>query len=105
MSFSFTLSVISLILIVTFFVTSSDSGALVASMLSSKKGADIEGDSPLVSRITWAILLGVVAAVLLKAGGLGALQTAVVIFGIPFSIITAFACRELLRSLANDMSN
>ena len=105
MSFSFALSVISLILIVTFFVTSSDSGALVASMLSSKKGADIEGDSPLVSRITWAILLGVVAAVLLKAGGLGALQTAVVIFGIPFSIITAFACRELYRSLEGDLDN
>ena len=73
MNFSFALSVISLILIVTFFVTSSDSGALVASMLSFRKGADIDGDSPLVSRITWAILLGVVAAVLLKAGGLGAL--------------------------------
>ena len=106
MSFSFALSVISLILIVTFFVTSSDSGALVASMLSSKKGADIEGDSPLVSRITWAILLGVVAAVLLKAGGLGALQTAVVIFGIPFSIITAFACRGTLQiSLEDDLNN
>ena len=105
MSFSFALSVISLILIVTFFVTSSDSGALVASMLSSKKGADIDGDSPIVSRITWAILLGVVAAVLLKAGGLGALQTAVVIFGIPFSIITAFACRELYRSLEDELNN
>lgn len=105
MNFSFALSVISLILIVTFFVTSSDSGALVASMLSSKKGADIEGDSPLVSRITWAILLGVVAAVLLKAGGLGALQTAVVIFGIPFSIITAFACKELYRSLEDDLNH
>jgi choline/glycine/proline betaine transport protein len=105
MSFSFALSVISLILIVTFFVTSSDSGALVASMLSSKKGADIDGDSPIVSRITWAILLGVVAAVLLKAGGLGALQTAVVIFGIPFSIITALACRELYRSLEDELNN
>ncbi|MDA0976127.1 MAG: BCCT family transporter [Proteobacteria bacterium] len=40
----------------------------------------------------------------LKAGGLGALQTAVVIFGIPFSIITAFACRELLRSLREEIS-
>lgn len=103
--FSLMLSTVTLFVIVTFFVTSSDSGALVASMLSSKKGADIEGDSPLLSRMTWAILLGVLAGVLLKAGGLGALQTAVVIFGVPFSIITAFACRELLRSLANDMSN
>ena len=105
MNFSFALSLISLILIVTFFVTSSDSGALVASMLSSKKGAEIDGDSPLVSRITWAILLGVVAAVLLKAGGLGALQTAVVIFGIPFSIITGFACRELYRSLEDELNS
>ena len=105
MSFSFGFSLISLILIVTFFVTSSDSGALVASMLSSKKGADINGDSPLISRITWAILLGLVAAVLLKAGGLGALQTAVVIFGIPFSIITALACRELYRTLKDESQN
>jgi choline/glycine/proline betaine transport protein len=104
MNFSLILSVITLFVIVTFFVTSSDSGALVASMLSSKKGADNEGDSPLISRATWAILLGLLAAVLLKAGGLGALQTAVVIFGIPFSIITAFACRELLRSLREEIS-
>ena len=104
-SFSLMLSILTLFVIVTFFVTSSDSGALVASMLSSKKGAEINGDSPLISRITWAILLGVLAAVLLKAGGLGALQTAVVIFGIPFSIITVFACRELYRSFEKDVNN
>jgi len=103
LSFTKLLSITSLILIVTFFVTSSDSGALVASMLSSKKHVDINSDSPLISRITWAILLGVVAAVLLKAGGLGALQTAVVIFGVPFSIITAFACREFYRSLEEEL--
>jgi choline/glycine/proline betaine transport protein len=103
--FTKALSTISLILIVTFFVTSSDSGALVASMLSSKKHVDITSDSPLLSRITWAILLGVVAAVLLKAGGLGALQTAVVIFGVPFSIITAFACREFYNSLDEELNN
>jgi len=105
LSFTKLLSITSLILIVTFFVTSSDSGALVASMLSSKKHVDINSDSPLISRITWAILLGVVAAVLLKAGGLGALQTAVVIFGVPFSIITAFACREFYRSLEEELQN
>ena len=101
-SFSLTLSTLTLFVIVTFFVTSSDSGALVASMLSSKKGAEIDGDSPFISRATWAILLGVLAAVLLKAGGLGALQTAVVIFGIPFSIITVFACRELYKSFKEE---
>ena len=105
LSFTAPLSIISLILIVTFFVTSSDSGALVASMLSSKKNVDINSDSPLLSRVTWAILLGVVAAVLLKAGGLGALQTAVVVFGVPFSIITAFACREFYRSLEDELNS
>jgi choline/glycine/proline betaine transport protein len=104
-SFSLILSVLTLFVIVTFFVTSSDSGALVASMLSSKKGAEINDDSPLISRITWAILLGVLAAALLKAGGLGALQTAVVIFGIPFSIITVFACRELYKSFKEELIN
>ena len=103
LSFAKPLSIISLILIVTFFVTSSDSGALVASMLSSKKHIDITSDSPLISRITWAILLGVVAAVLLQAGGLGALQTAVVIFGLPFSVITIFACKELFRSFEKEL--
>ncbi len=103
--FSLILSTLTLFVIVTFFVTSSDSGALVASMLSSKKGAEIDGDSPLISRATWAILLGVLAAVLLKAGGLGALQTAVVIFGIPFSIITVFACRELYKSFKEEVIN
>lgn len=101
-SFSLILSTLTLFVIITFFVTSSDSGALVASMLSSKKGAEIDGDSPFISRATWAILLGVLAAVLLKAGGLGALQTAVVIFGIPFSIITVFACRELYKSFKEE---
>jgi len=104
LSFAKPLSIISLILIVTFFVTSSDSGALVASMLSSKKHIDISSDSPLISRITWAILLGVVAAVLLQAGGLGALQTAVVIFGLPFSVITIFACKELFRSFEKELN-
>ena len=103
--FSMILSTITLFVIVTFFVTSSDSGALVASMLSSKKGAEIDGDSPLISRITWAILLGVLAGVLLKAGGLGALQTAVVIFGVPFSLITAFACKELYKSLEDELNS
>jgi choline/glycine/proline betaine transport protein len=103
LSFAKPLSIISLILIVTFFVTSSDSGALVASMLSSKKHVNIGSDSPLISRITWAILLGVVAAVLLQAGGLGALQTAVVIFGLPFSVITIFACKELFRSFEKEL--
>ena len=99
------ISIISLVLIVTFFVTSSDSGALVASMLSSKKDTSIHSDSPLISRITWAILLGIVAAVLLYKGGLVALQTSVVITGVPFSIIVVFAIRQFYLSLESELEN
>lgn len=97
-------SIFSLILIVTFFVTSSDSGALVASMLSSKKQTNINDNSPLISRVTWAILLGVLAGVLLFAGGLTALQTSVVITGVPFSIIVVFACRHFYKSLESELN-
>ncbi len=99
------LSILSLVLIVTFFVTSSDSGALVASMLSSKNQSNINDDSPMTSRVTWAILLGILAAVLLYAGGLTALQTSVVITGVPFALIVVFACRQFYLSLSNELDN
>ena len=96
-------SIVSLILIVTFFVTSSDSGSLVASMLSSKNQSNINDDSPILSRTTWAILLGILAGVLLYAGGLQALQTSVVITGVPFAIIVVFACRKFYKSLDKEL--
>jgi choline/glycine/proline betaine transport protein len=102
--FTKVISVISLILIVTFFVTSSDSGALVASMLSSKNESNINDDSPILSRATWAILLGILAGVLLFAGGLQALQTSVVITGVPFAIIVVFACRKFYKSLEKELN-
>jgi choline/glycine/proline betaine transport protein len=94
-----------LVLIITFFVTSSDSGALVASMLSSKSQSSINDDSPIISRVTWAILLGILAGVLLYTGGLTALQTSVVVTGVPFSIIVVFACRQFYKSLENELEN
>ena len=65
-------------------------------MLSSKSHVGIHDDSPILSRISWAIFLGVIAAVLLYKGGLTALQTSVVIFGVPFSIIVVFAIKEFI---------
>ncbi len=98
-------SMLALLIIVTFFVTSSDSGALVASMLSSKSHVGIHDESPILSRITWAILLGIVAAVLLYKGGLTALQTSVVICGVPFSLIVVFACRQFYKSLEDELED
>ncbi|MGP5073836.1 BCCT family transporter, partial [Arthrobacter rhombi] len=64
------LSVIAVLLVTIFFVTSSDSGSLVIDMLAS--GGDT--DPPKWSRVLWASLEGLVAIALLLAGGLGALQ-------------------------------
>ena len=77
----------------------------MASMLSSKSQTSINDDSPLLSRVTWAILLGILAGVLLYAGGLTALQTSVVVTGVPFSIIVVFACRHFYRSLESELDN
>ena len=76
---------LAILLIVTFFVTSSDSGSLVVDMLSS--GGDL--DPPKWSRVMWAVLEGAVAAALLAvgAGGLGALQTAAIVTALPFSVV------------------
>ncbi|WP_247594649.1 BCCT family transporter [Sphingopyxis sp. PAMC25046] len=83
------------LLVITFFVTSADSGALVIDTITS---GDAE-DSPVWQRIFWAICAGVVAAVLLVAGGLEALQTAAIASALPFTIVMIFICYGLLRAL------
>lgn len=82
-----------IILIVLFFVTSSDSGSLVVDMLAS--GGD--PDPPRWSRVFWATAEGLVAIALLLAGGLGALQTVAIIIAFPFSIVMLGMCVATYR--------
>ncbi|MEM7797683.1 MAG: BCCT family transporter [Chloroflexota bacterium] len=77
------LSLVGIILTVIFFVTSSDSGSLVVDNLTS--GGKL--DSPVPQRVFWAIMEGVLAGTLLLGGGLGALQTASITTGVPFTIV------------------
>jgi choline/glycine/proline betaine transport protein len=88
-------ALIATLLVVTFFVTSSDSGSLVVDILTSG-GRD---DSPTWQRIFWAIVEGVVAASLLVAGGLAALQTATIASALPFTIVMILMCWGLLTAL------
>jgi len=93
--FSTFLSVVGVLLVTGFFVTSSDSGSLVVVSLTS-------GGNPNPSvglRVFWALAGGAVAAVLLLGGGLQALQTAVIITGLPFAIILLLMCYSLYRGL------
>ncbi len=93
--FSGVISFLATLLVVTFFVTSSDSGSLVVDMLTS--GGDLE--SPLWQRLFWAFSEGLVAITLLLAGGLGALQAATIASALPFSVVMICMCWGLLKSL------
>ncbi|EPR36269.1 choline/carnitine/betaine transporter [Alkalidesulfovibrio alkalitolerans DSM 16529] len=88
-------SLLATTLVVTFFVTSSDSGSLVIDMLAS--GGD--DDAPVWQRIFWALSEGLVAAALLLAGGLGALQTASIASALPFTVVMLLMCWGLLQAL------
>lgn len=94
--FSGILSLLATVLVITFFVTSSDSGSLVVDMLTSGG----QEESPLWQRIFWAVIEGVVAAVLLVAGGLSALQTATIASALPFTAIMILMCWGLWRALS-----
>ncbi len=83
------------ILVVTFFVTSSDSGSLVIDIITSGG----RGEPPTWQRVFWAVTEGVVAAVLLLAGGLTALQTASIASALPFAVIMLVMCWGLLKGL------
>lgn len=92
------LSIVGIILVVVFFVTSSDSGSLVVDHLTS--GGKLE--SPVPQRIFWAVMEGVVAATLLVGGGLSALQTASIITGLPFTIILLVMIYSLYLGLRQE---
>ncbi|GIU14889.1 BCCT family transporter [Shewanella glacialipiscicola] len=98
MPFPTLLSGIAICLVVTFFVTSSDSGSLVIDNLTS--GGD--SNAPVWQRVFWALLQGVVASVLLLAGGLQALQTAAIASAMPFLVVMLFMCLGLFKALKND---
>jgi len=88
-------------LVISFFVTSSDSGSLVVDNLTS--GGKL--DSPVPQRVFWAIMEGAIAISLLLAGGkeaLSALQTGVIICGFPFTFMLLAMAYSLHKGLKTD---
>ena len=88
-------SSLTILLIITFFVTSSDSGSLVIDSLA----AGGRSDTPWWQRSFWVVTEGAVAAVLLIAGGLTALQTAAIVSALPFAIIILISMFGMWRAL------
>ncbi|WP_241155351.1 BCCT family transporter [Brachybacterium sp. EE-P12] len=92
------LSVLGIILVAVFFITSSDSGSLVVDMLASGG----HPNPPMWSRVVWALLEGVLAAALLLSGGLTSLQAGSLMTALPFSVILLLMCVALVKALSLD---
>jgi choline/glycine/proline betaine transport protein len=91
-------SFLAIVLVLSFFVTSSDSGSLVIDGLTSGGRTD----TPAAQRVFWATTEGAVAAVLLIGGGLNALQAGAISTGLPFVIVLLIMCYSLQRGLSRE---
>ena len=92
---SLLLSGLALVLLVIFFVTSADSAVLVLASMSTEE----PGDPPLRRKLAWGVAVALIAAVLLLAGGLSALQGMITIAALPFALLMVLVMVALYRVL------
>jgi BCCT family betaine/carnitine transporter len=92
-------SFLGIVLVIVFFITSSDSGSLVIDTITA--GGKV--DAPLPQRVFWCTFEGLVAIALLLGGGLGALQAMAVSTGFPFTVVLLLACYALVVGLLAEM--
>ncbi len=91
-------SVIGIVLVIVFFVTSSDSGSLVIDTITA--GGKV--DAPVPQRVFWCTFEGAVAVVLLIGGGLSALQAMVISTGLPFTLVLLLMCVAIVKGLMSE---
>jgi choline/glycine/proline betaine transport protein len=94
-------STLAICIVITFFVTSSDSASLVIDIITA--GGHL--NPPTRQRVFWATMEGVIAAALLMGGGLLALQTAVVATGLPFAVVLLLLGVSLIRGMTSDQTS
>jgi BCCT family betaine/carnitine transporter len=91
-------STIAIVLVIVFFVTSSDSGSLVIDTITA--GGKI--DAPVPQRVFWCTFEGAVAIALLVGGGLASLQAMVISTGLPFTIVLLLLCVAIVKGLISE---
>ena len=91
-------SFVGIVLVIVFFITSSDSGSLVIDTIA----AGGKTNAPVIQRVFWASFEGAVAVALLLGGGLVALQAMAVSTGLPFTLVLLGACYAVVRGLMNE---
>jgi choline/glycine/proline betaine transport protein len=92
------ITILTTVLLVSWFVTSSDSGTLVMCTMLSMG----DENPPIKFRLFWGVTSGVVAGVLLLAGGLSALQTASIVAGLPIAVMLLLMGYGLAKTLNED---
>ena len=98
--FSNILSIVAIVMVIIFFITSADSSAIVVDMLSSGG----HSKTTVWHRVFWSGLIGVLATVLLLAGGLKALQALTIASALPFSVVLLVSMYGLLKALTVDVA-
>ncbi|MFO7753249.1 MAG: BCCT family transporter [Desulfobacteraceae bacterium] len=99
--FSSLLTLITVALLVVFFVTSADSATFVLAMMTSKG----DKNPPQVKKIIWGITVSASACVLMLTGGLESLQKMSIAAALPFTLIMLFLCLCLLRGFQYEFRN
>ncbi len=94
-------STLGIVLVIVFFVTSSDSGSLVIDTITA--GGKV--DAPVPQRVFWCTFEGLVAIALLIGGGLGSLQAMVISTGLPFTIVLLLMCVAIWKGLSSERAN
>lgn len=92
------MSAVATVLVLIFFVTSGDSAVLVLGMMSSGGNPDPSNKSKLM----WGALVAGIAISLLLAGGLKAVQTATIVFALPFTVVIVLMMVSLYRAVCED---
>ena len=92
------MSFIAIVLVIMFFITSSDSGSLVIDTITA--GGKV--NAPVVQRVFWASIEGVIAIALLLGGGLVALQAMAVSTGLPFTLVLLVGCISIVKGLMSE---
>ena len=96
---SWAMAVMIVVLLMTFLVTSADSAVLIVNTINA---AGDEGPKAWPHILFWGVALSLVVAGLLVSGGTGAIQTAMVIGALPFSVVMALMAVSLINAIYND---
>ena len=93
------MSIVIVVLLLTYLVTSADSAVLIINTIAA---AGDESPKGRIHIVVWGVILTLVIAGLLLAGGLGAINTAMIIGALPFSVVMALMGLSLIKALWND---